>query len=157
MIDGGVMDEQGYVPYAQARLADPQLKRLVPEILSDWFLDALYPKSGMDAVQRELLERGFRLYILSNAGFSFHKFSYKIKHIDRFSGIMVSAEERLMKPDPAIYRRLCDRFSLEASQCLFIDDLPRNIEGARSAGLNGYCFQDGDVAKLRSYLECLDA
>ena len=62
-----------------------------------------------------------------------------------------------MKPDPAIYRRLCDRFSLEASQCLFIDDLPRNIEGARSAGLNGYCFQDGDVAKLRSYLECLDA
>ena len=90
MIDGGVMDEQGYVPYAQARLADPQLKRLVPEILSDWYLDALYPKSGMDAVQRELLERGFRLYILSNAGFSFHKFSYKIKHIDRFSGIMVS-------------------------------------------------------------------
>ena len=157
MIDGGVMDEQGYVPYAQARLADPQLKRLVPEILSDWYLDALYPKSGMGAVQRELLERGFRLYILSNAGFSFHKFSYKIKHIDRFSGIMVSAGERLMKPDPAIYRRLCDRFSLEASQCLFIDDLPRNIEGARSAGLNGYCFQDGDVAKLRSYLECLDA
>ena len=97
-----------------------------------------------------------RLYILSNAGFSFHKFSYKIKYIDRFSGIMVSAEERLMKPDPAIYRRLCERFSLEASECLFIDDLQRNIDGAQKAGLAGYCFQDGDVARLRSYLAGLN-
>ena len=156
MIDGGILDEQGYIPYAQARLTDPQLKQLVPEILSDWHLDALYPKSGMDLVQSELLERGMRLYILSNAGFSFHKFSYKIKYIGRFSGIMVSAEERLMKPDPAIYRRLCERFSLEASECLFIDDLQRNIDGAQKAGLAGYCFQDGDVARLRSYLAGLN-
>ena len=133
------------------------MKRLVAEILNDWYLDALYPKSGMEAVQKDLLDRGFRLYVLSNAGYSFHKFSYKIKHIDRFSGIMVSAEERMMKPDPAIYRRLCDRFSLEASECLFIDDLPRNIEGAQKAGMNGYCFQDGDVARLRSFLEALNA
>ena len=142
LLDGGVMDEQAYIPRAQSRFEDPEMKRLVAEILNDWYLDALYPKSGMEAVQKDLLDRGFRLYVLSNAGYSFHKFSYKIKHIDRFSGIMVSAEERLMKPDPAIYRRLCDRFLLEASECLFIDDLPRNIEGAQKAGMNGYCFQD---------------
>lgn len=157
LLDGGVMDEQAYIPRAQSRFEDPEMKRLVAEILNDWYLDALYPKSGMEAVQKDLLDRGFRLYVLSNAGYSFHKFSYKIKHIDRFSGIMVSAEERLMKPDPAIYRRLCDRFSLEASECLFIDDLPRNIEGAQKAGMNGYCFQDGDVARLRSFLEALNA
>lgn len=157
LLDGGVMDEQAYIPRAQSRFEDPEMKRLVAEILNDWYLDALYPKSGMEAVQKDLLDRGFRLYVLSNAGYSFHKFSYKIKHIDRFSGIMVSAEERLMKPDPAIYRRLCDRFSLEATECLFIDDLPRNIEGAQKAGMNGYCFQDGDVARLRSFLEALNA
>lgn len=133
LLDGGVMDEQAYIPRAQSRFEDPEMKRLVAEILNDWYLDALYPKSGMEAVQKDLLDRGFRLYVLSNAGYSFHKFSYKIKHIDRFSGIMVSAEERMMKPDPAIYRRLCDRFSLEASECLFIDDLSRNIEGAQKA------------------------
>lgn len=157
LLDGGVMDEQAYIPRAQSRFEDPEMKRLVAEILNDWYLDALYPKSGMEAVQKDLLDRGFRLYVLSNAGYSFHKFSYKIKHIDRFSGIMVSAEERMMKPDPAIYRRLCDRFLLEASECLFIDDLPRNIEGAQKAGMNGYCFQDGDVARLRSFLEALNA
>lgn len=157
LLDGGVMDEQAYIPRAQSRFEDSEMKRLVAEILNDWYLDALYPKSGMEAVQKDLLDRGFRLYVLSNAGYSFHKFSYKIKHIDRFSGIMVSAEERLMKPDPAIYHRLCDRFSLEASECLFIDDLPRNIEGAQKAGMNGYCFQDGDVARLRSFLEALNA
>ena len=133
------------------------MKRLVPEILSDWYLDALYPKSGMEAVQKDLLDRGFHLYVLSNAGFTFHKFSYKIKYIQQFSGIVVSAEERILKPDPAIYRRLCDRFSLEASECLFIDDLPRNIEGAQRIGMNGYCFQDGDVARLRAYLKDLNA
>ena len=53
------------------------MKRLVAEILNDWYLDALYPKSGMEAVQKDLLDRGFRLYVLSNAGYSFHKFSYK--------------------------------------------------------------------------------
>ena len=62
-----------------------------------------------------------------------------------------------MKPDPAIYRRLCDRFSLEASESLFIDDLQRNIEGAQSIGMSGYCFQDGDVARLRAYLKDLGA
>ena len=62
-----------------------------------------------------------------------------------------------MKPDPAIYRRLCDRFSLEPSECLFIDDLPRNIRGAESIGMQGYCFQDGDAARLRSYLSSLNA
>ena len=100
LLDGGVMDEQAYIPRAQSRFEDPEMKRLVAEILNDWYLDALYPKSGMEAVQKDLLDRGFRLYVLSNAGYSFHKFSYKIKHIDRFSGIMVSAEER-PQPFPA--------------------------------------------------------
>lgn len=104
----------------------------MPEILSDWYLDALYPKEGMDLVQKDLLDRGIRLYILSNTGFTFHKFCYKIRYYDRFSGQILSCEERLMKPDPAIYRRLCDRFSLEPSECLFIDDLPAT-SGARRA------------------------
>ena len=156
-IDGGLMKDAEYAPRAQSRLSDPELKRLVPEILSDWYLDALYPKEGMDLVQKDLLDRGIRLYILSNTGFTFHKFCYKIRYYDRFSGQILSCEERLMKPDPAIYRRLCDRFSLEPSECLFIDDLPRNIRGAESIGMQGYCFQDGDAARLRSYLSSLNA
>ena len=153
LIDGGAMWEAEYAALAQERLEDETLKKFVPEILSDWHLDALYPKGGMDLVQRDLLDRGFRLYILSNAGYSFHQFSYKIKYIDRFSGVLVSAEERLLKPDPAIYRRLCERFDLVPSECLFIDDLERNIAGAQSVGLHGYCFQDGDVARLRAFLQ----
>lgn len=155
-LDSGEMDENAYAPYAQARLSDPALRRLVPEILDDWHLDALYPKSGMDQVQKDMLESGMRLYVLSNAGFSFHDFSYKIKYIRRFSGVMISSEERLLKPDPAIYLRLCERFSLVPKESLFIDDLPRNIAGAESIGMRGYCFEDGDVARLRAYLSALN-
>ena len=52
LLDGGVMDEQAYIPRAQSRFEDPEMKRLVAEILNDWYLDALYPKSGMEAVQK---------------------------------------------------------------------------------------------------------
>lgn len=156
LIDGGVMTEKEYLPLVQARLETPELKALAAEILKDWYLDALFPKSGMEKLIGGLLDRGYRLYILSNAGYSFHDFSYKIKHLERFSGILVSAEEKLLKPDPAIYLRLCEKFHLKPEECLFIDDLQANIEGARSVGMTGYCFEDGNVARLSAYLDALE-
>ena len=51
-----------------------------------------------------------------------------------FDGIIVSGDERLLKPDPAIYRLLLDRYGLEAEDCVFIDDSKANVEApARSA------------------------
>lgn len=156
MIDGGLMTEKEYLPLAQARLETPELKALAAEILKDWHVDGLYPKSGMDTLTGELLDKGYRLYILSNAGYCFHDFSYKIKHLERFSGVLVSAEEKLLKPDPAIYLRLLEKFRLAPEECLFIDDLQANIDGAQSVGMTGYCYLDGDIARLRAYLDALE-
>ena len=50
-------------------------------------------------------------------------------------GIVVSGEEHLLKPDIRIYQTLLDRYHLRAGECLFIDDSPANIEGAKKAGL----------------------
>jgi 2-haloacid dehalogenase len=60
--------------------------------------------------------------------------------LNGFDGIVVSADERLVKPDPAIYRVLLDRYSLAAQDCLFIDDSPRNIDGARAVGMHAVHF-----------------
>ena len=49
--------------------------------------------------------------------------------------IVVSAEEGLAKPDPAIYALTCRRLGLEPAECLFVDDHPANVAGARLAGL----------------------
>jgi 2-haloacid dehalogenase len=50
--------------------------------------------------------------------------------------------EKMVKPDPAIYRLALDRFGLEAARTVFIDDNAANIEGARSVGLIGLHFTD---------------
>lgn len=55
--------------------------------------------------------------------------------LQRFEGVVVSAHERLVKPDPAIYEVLLERYRLPAGECVFIDDSPANVEGARAVGM----------------------
>lgn len=57
-----------------------------------------------------------------------------------FDGVVVSADEKLVKPDPAIYRVLLDRYGLEAEACVFIDDSPVNVEAARGVGMAAHHF-----------------
>ena len=67
-----------------------------------------------------------------------------------FDGFLISAEEKLVKPDPAIFRRLCEKFGLLASECLFIDDLQENVDAAVRLGFHGYRFEGTE--KLRQFL-----
>jgi 2-haloacid dehalogenase len=64
---------------------------------------------------------------------------------------VVSAAERLLKPDPAIYRVLLDRNGLEAGRCLFIDDSEKNVRGAEAVGMRAHHFRDATAlaAELR--------
>ena len=57
-----------------------------------------------------------------------------------------------MKPDPAIYRLLCERYSVTPGQCVFIDDSLTNVEGARRIGMPALHFRSID-----QLLEDLDA
>jgi putative hydrolase of the HAD superfamily len=51
-----------------------------------------------------------------------------------------------------MYEYLFERFQLKPNECFFIDDQLLNIEGGRACGMDGYCFEDGDVGKLRQRL-----
>ena len=66
-------------------------------------------------------------------------------------GTLISADVKLVKPQPEIYRLLLEKFSLTAQECFFIDDSPANIEGALMCGIPGAVFH-GDVALLRKDL-----
>ena len=76
-----------------------------------------------------------------------------IPFLSGFDGIVVSGDERLLKPDPAIYRLLLDRYGLEAEDCVFIDDSKANVEGAREVGMHAiHCVEPIDLAaELRGY------
>ena len=57
-----------------------------------------------------------------------------------FGVTVVSGIEGVMKPEAAIFARLCDRAGVAAADCLFIDDSPKNVEGARMAGMAAHHF-----------------
>jgi 2-haloacid dehalogenase len=63
---------------------------------------------------------------------------------------VVSAHERLIKPDPAIYRVCLERNDLAAGDCIFIDDSPHNVAAADALGIDGILFTDPET--LRSDL-----
>ncbi|PAX08100.1 HAD family hydrolase [Sphingomonas lenta] len=92
---------------------------------------------GMEALFDELHAAGVPLYAITNFSAEFFP-PFREKHagvFNRFLGIVVSGEEKLIKPDPAIYRLALDRFGLEAERTVFIDDNTDNIAGAESVGL----------------------
>ena len=55
---------------------------------------------------------------------------------------IVSAEEGLIKPDPAIYEVVLRRTGLEPQDLLFVDDSPANIEAAAALGFHVHRFED---------------
>ena len=59
-----------------------------------------------------------------------------------FDGVVVSGEEKLKKPDPRLYRVLCDRYSVNPAQAIFVDDSYPNIIAARELGFKVIHFQN---------------
>ena len=62
--------------------------------------------------------------------------------LEKFDGVVVSGLERLVKPDPRLYRVFCERYSLAPEMCVFIDDSEPNIVAARRFGMHGIHFSD---------------
>jgi len=107
---------------------------------------------GTPEILAELKARGVPLFALSN--FSREKFREareRFPFLDGFDGLVVSAEVGLVKPDPAIYRLLLERYGLAPAETLYIDDLAENVAVAESLGMAGHHFSG--AAKLRADLE----
>ena len=52
-----------------------------------------------------------------------------------------------MKPDIFIYKAAIEAASARPEECIFIDDLERNIEGSKKAGIHSFTFQPAHVLK----------
>ncbi len=74
---------------------------------------------------------------------------------ERGSDRTTEDDERVVKPDAAIFRRLLDRYGLEAADCVFIDDSPKNITGAQSVGMHAILFREGETEPVAPALRRL--
>lgn len=111
--------------------------------------------AGAFADTVELLEalhaRDVLLYALTNwSAELFPVARRRFEFLRRFRGIVVSGEEKLIKPDPAIFRLLCERHGLAPARCLFIDDNPANVEAAAALGFAAHRYRS--AAALRDCL-----
>lgn len=87
-------------------------------------------------------QRSHRLYALTNwSDETFPVARERFTFLRFFEGILVSGREKLKKPDPRIYQRLLQRYAIEPSRALFIDDSRRNVAGAESVGLHAIHFE----------------
>ncbi len=87
------------------------------------------------AVLDAALAAGIPCHAITNfAADTFREAQERFPFLTRFAGIVVSAEERLLKPDPEIYRRFLGRYNLAAPECLFMDDSARNVAAAAALG-----------------------
>ena len=100
------------------------------------------PIEGTVAILGELAAGGTPLYALTNwaADTWLHaRDSYAFLRL--FRGILVSGEEGLAKPEPAIFHRLAERFRLTLSDLVFIDDNKKNAEAATALGIHAIRFE----------------
>lgn len=110
-----------------------------------WEETIIGPIEGTVDILRELKEKEIRLLALTN--WSAEKFPVALRQYDFlqwFEGILVSGEEKLIKPDPAIFHLLISRYTLDPARTIFIDDSPHNIDSASRLGFQALHFTDPD-------------
>lgn len=103
---------------------------------------------GMRKLMQDLKTHGYRLLGLTNwSTETFCQVRHRYPVFDLLDGMLVSGEERLTKPSPAIFHRMIENFSLDPSECVFIDDNQANVDGSVAAGIPAILFPG--AAKLR--------
>ena len=97
---------------------------------------------GMRDLLTRLKANGYRLYGLTNWSNAVYDVIEKYNILSMMDDRLISSEELMIKPDVAIYDRLCEKFGLIKEECLFTDDRQINIDGAKAAGMPAVLFTD---------------
>lgn len=149
-LDLGTTDEQKAYSSIIQRLPE-QDHHVCKEILEQWH-KTITEKTDMLDIIRQLKQRGYRLYLCSNASLRFHTYKNTIEAFQSFDDLIISADINLSKPHPEFFETVLKKHALDPKECFFIDDLSHNILGASHLGIDGYLF-NGNTGLLKAYLE----
>ena len=125
---------------------DPEIETQIRAVFADLH-GMVLPRDYAIPWIKELKAKGYKVYYLSN-------FSRKAQvqcpeslgFIEYTDGGILSYTERMVKPDPAIYLLLLERYGLKAEESVFLDDTFCNIEAAEKLGIHGIWFQNREQA-----------
>lgn len=96
---------------------------------------------------KELKDKGYKVYYLSN----FSKKAYVecgqvLDFLPFVDGGIFSYKVKQIKPDAAIYNLLLEKYNLVPEECVFLDDIKNNVDGAFATGMHGIWFQNKEQA-----------
>ncbi|MDL2213979.1 HAD family phosphatase [Clostridia bacterium OttesenSCG-928-O13] len=114
--------------------------------------DLLSTRPTMAALIQKLHGLGVPMYYLSNMSPEVKDLMGQRDFWHLFSGGIASSDVGLLKPDPAFYLLLLERYGLTAAECLFMDDTPANVKAAKQLGFDARHFTGDDVL-LRALAE----
>lgn len=149
--DRGDITGEDVVNSACSRLPE-RLHGAARQLVFHWWEDMI-PMPGAAALVKELNEKGYPLYVLSNASQDFHRYFDRIpgsEYLPR-ERRFVSSDYRLLKPEHEIYELFFQTYGLDPATCVFIDDSPPNVEAARRLGMQAVVHR-GDMGRLRREL-----
>ena len=101
-----------------------------------------------------LRDKGYKIYVLSNYPDKLSDMHWKhFKFLEYTDGRLISAKEKLAKPDERFFRLLESRFGLNLSECMFIDDRKVNVDAAAALGMQAVHFTGEDTLEYLRSLE----
>ncbi|MGC3964843.1 MAG: HAD family phosphatase [Rhodocyclaceae bacterium] len=104
---------------------------------------------GSVALMRELKDTGLHVFALTNwSGETFPRARVRFPFLAEFEGIVVSGDEMMIKPEPEIYQVLFERYGIEPTRAVFIDDSIANVEAARAQGMKGIHFRNPEALRI---------
>ena len=145
--DRGTMDAADYWARVGERFGvrpDAEtLEKIVELDMDSWF--TINPETI--SIIRELKGLGYRVIMLSNMNlegknrlFGPSRYLAGEDWLSLFDDVLLSCDLKMIKPEEDIYRACLTRTLADASECLFIDDIEVNLEGARRCGIHTYLF-----------------
>lgn len=153
-LDDGTQDDADVKAGIRERL--PEDLHQIADLVYDKWIVTMPPMPGMQALVDDIKKSGGKLYLLSNISRGFARTytdsPWIAELLAKFDGLVFSGPIGLTKPNRDIFEHILGKYSLNAGECVFIDDHLHNIEAAREVGINSYLF-DGDAEKLRKYLD----
>ena len=149
-MDYGMISDEEFVDHVVKGIGE-EYRDKIRKLILNW-TDNLTPIEGMEELIVELKNKGYKLYLLSNASFNQHNYWEKIPAHKYFDGKIVSCDVKEVKPFKEIYEALYKTYNIKPEESFFIDDLIINIFGANRTGMEGYVFT-GDVGELRRELK----